>query len=491
MAIDEVEVTIETSGSSWHGIEVARVIGREEISAPFAFEVTIVVPPSASFDADEAVTAEVDLVFSRGGEEVRRIHAIVAGVDDLLLSRSAHRALRLHLRPRAERLTLVETQAVFLSTSVPDVVAQKLGLAGFVSGVDFRFALSGTYEPRDIVVQYRETDLAFVTRLTEHVGISFFFEHVERDEGDWIDRLVFTDRTGDFPVVAGGPAVRYVDAGDRRGIVALEARRRMMPSLWAVQDYNDHFPTVDLVAVQERDGEGGGVVDYAPNARTPEEARHLVEVRAQEREALCRHHVGTSHVPQLAAGFRFELTEHPAVDDGTGFLVVAVEHEVAQVTGLSGCEASSYRNTFRAVRSSTTYRPQRRTPRPRIHGVLTGLVSPAAPDASGAVAHLDEAGRYRVRFLFDNTASDRASPSHPVRQLQHHAGPDYGTHFPLKPETEVQIAFHDGDPDRPVIVGAVPNAITPSPVAARDASKHRIKTAAGVLIEMGEHARPR
>jgi type VI secretion system secreted protein VgrG len=490
MGVDEIAVALEASGSAWDGVEVARVVGREEISSLFELEVTIVVPPGGAFDADQALAAEVDLVFTRGGHVVRRLHAIVAGVDDLLLSRSAHRSLRLHLRPRLERLALVETQAVFLATTVPALVAHKLELAGFVADVDFRFALSGKYPQRDIVVQYRETDLAFVSRITEHVGISFSFEHVERD-GAWIDRVVFTDQTGDFPVVEGGPSVRFVEEGDRRGIVALEARRRMMPSFWAVQDYDERYPTVDLLAVHERDAEGGGVIDYAPHVTTPEEARALVEVRAQEREALCRHHVGESHLPELAAGSRFELADHPAVEDGTGFLVVAVEHEVAQVTGLSGCDASTYRNRFRAVRSSTTYRPARKTPRPRVHGVLTGMIAAAAPDASGAIAHLDDGGRYRVRFLFDNTARDRPAPSHPIRQLQHHAGAGYGTHFPLKPETEVQIAFHDGDPDRPMIVGAVPNAVTPSPVSARDADKHRIKTAAGVLIEMGEHARAR
>jgi type VI secretion system secreted protein VgrG len=44
----------------------------------------------------------------------------------------------------------------------------------------------------------------------------------------------------------------------------------------------------------------------------------------------------------------------------------------------------------------------------------------------------------------------------------------------------------DGDPDRPIIVGAVPNPVTPSPVVAADATKNRLKTECGMLLEIEE-----
>ncbi|MBK8937409.1 MAG: hypothetical protein IPM79_07125 [Polyangiaceae bacterium] len=69
---------------------------------------------------------------------------------------------------------------------------------------------------------------------------------------------------------------------------------------------------------------------------------------------------------------------------------------------------------------------------------------------------------------------------------QPHAGPDYGMHFPLKPGVEVLLAFIDGDPDRPIIVGAVPNPVTPSPVDQRSNTLNRIKSASGVIIEIGD-----
>jgi type VI secretion system secreted protein VgrG len=56
--------------------------------------------------------------------------------------------------------------------------------------------------------------------------------------------------------------------------------------------------------------------------------------------------------------------------------------------------------------------------------------------------------------------------------------------MPLKPGIEVMVAFIDGDPDRPVIVGSVPNPITASPVVDVNATMSRMKTVSGLIIEM-------
>ena len=98
---------------------------------------------------------------------------------------------------------------------------------------------------------------------------------------------------------------------------------------------------------------------------------------------------------------------------------------------------------------------------------------------------IDDQGRYWVRFHFDTTSgADRVKASRPIRMAQSHAGAGYGMHFPLRPGVEVLLAFLDGDPDRPIIIGAVPNAATPSPVAAATASLNRIVTSSGVTISI-------
>ena len=69
---------------------------------------------------------------------------------------------------------------------------------------------------------------------------------------------------------------------------------------------------------------------------------------------------------------------------------------------------------------------------------------------------------------------------------QPHAGENYGMHFPLKPGAEVLMTFIDGDPDRPIIIGAVPHAATPSPVTQQNVTSNVIRTVSGVTIELDD-----
>jgi type VI secretion system secreted protein VgrG len=101
-------------------------------------------------------------------------------------------------------------------------------------------------------------------------------------------------------------------------------------------------------------------------------------------------------------------------------------------------------------------------------------------------AQIDEQGRYLVRFLFDQSPPTDRAPSRPVRMAQHHAGEGYGAHSPLKPGTEVLLSFIDGDPDRPIIMGAVHNAAKPSPIDRANAITHRFKTQTGITVDMVE-----
>ena len=107
----------------------------------------------------------------------------------------------------------------------------------------------------------------------------------------------------------------------------------------------------------------------------------------------------------------------------------------------------------------------------------------AAPGSDGTRPWIDERGRYRIRILFD-TADSHGQASHPMRMAQAHSGPGYGVHFPLRPGAEVLLAFIDGDVDRPIVVGSVPNEVTQSPVKNEHALHHRIRTASGVELEI-------
>ncbi len=484
---DYLEVELESADFSCEGVRIRRLSGREAISSLFSFDLEIVSTDPGALDGNALAGSNVTIVFLRRGFEIRRVHGMIAEVDDLLASLTDLRAFRVRVVPRLHRTNLIETLDIFMTTgqsgitslgvTVPEIIQAKLKLVDLDKDAELR--LVGEYPKREFVVQYKETDLAFLSRLCEHVGISFFVEHK-----DGRDVLVFTDHQGGFPVLESPEPIYYRARGEARDVFHLEAKHRLIPKVYVERDYNYRHPLVDLTSDPHtvKVGFGGGVVEYGAHFDTKEEGTRLAKIRAEERLATQLVFTGKSDLPALAAGSKITIEGHPFYER-LDLLLTEVEHKVSQVVAASGDEGEhSYVNTFHAVPADRAYRPPRVTPKPRIHGLLTGIIDPG-PQGTERIAQIDDQGRYTVRFLFDTSAPGERPASHPVRMAQNHAGENYGTHFPLKPGVEVVLAFVDGDPDSPIIVGAVPNPTTPSPITNRLSTTHRIKTGAGITID--------
>lgn len=486
---DTLQLGIESSDFPADRLRVRRIAGKEAVSTLYDFEVDVVRVDRDEHDdgaeAEAMTGASVTLTIERlegpggGWSGARKIHGLIAEVDDLLETDGDLRAYRLRVVPHAFALTMVETQDIYMGLSVPDVIRQKLQAVQPDGGFELR--LAGKYGPREFLVQYKESDYALVCRLAEHLGISFYFAH-----GDEGARMIFTDHAGGFTPVPGAETLQFRGRPEGREVFALTTKRRILPAFYAVRDYNYRTPQVDLTGERELSAAfGGGIIEFGSHHKTPEEAKALATVRAEEAEARQLVYAGKSAVPALAAGMRVKI-DHPELG-ALDLLITEVTHEAtASVASHGTTEQHVYTNSFRAIPADRTFRPARVTPKPRIAGLVTGIVDggPSGPDAR--YAFLDEQGRYLVRFLFDTAPAGARAASRPVRMIQNHAGASYGTHFPLKPGVEVVLGFIDGDPDRPLIVGAVPNPTKPSPVTGASPGLHRVKTSTGITVDMAE-----
>lgn len=480
MLDDLVHARIESDDFPCDALQVFEVMGREAAGELFSFSIGVVFTGTEGLDLAAVEGATASIVFEAAGEEVRRVHGMIAQIDDLLDTEPNTRGYVLLLVPRAHRLTLVRTQEIFMDLSVREIITRKLDLVG-LGAADVEMRLTGTYAAREFVVQYKETDLAFISRLAEHEGITFFFEH----EGG-SDKMVFSDDNGGFRAADGHATAFFQARGEQRDVHKIRARTQVVPRLHVVHDYNYRVPLVDPSGTAEcASGQAGGLVEYGAHVKTPAEAAHIATLRAQRTEAT--HHVYTleADLGWISAGRRFTLEGHPKLGDTT-LIVTEIEHRLRQPVGLHGGQTViAYGNTFRAIDASVPFRPPRVTAQPKIHGVINAVVAHEIEGTESLFGRLDADGRYLVRMMFDTSqAGDRQLVSRRIRMAQPHAGPNYGHHFPLKPGTEVLIAFIDGDPDRPIIMAAVPNPIASSPVAQNCAPAHRIKTATGILIEM-------
>ncbi len=405
---------------------------------------------------------------------------MISEVEDMLDPEARHRTYRLRLVPRAYRSTLVETQEIFLDKSIPEIIQAKLARVG-LEAEDVSLRLLGSYPPREFVVQYKETDLAFISRLAEHLGISFYFEH-----GAGRDVMVFSDDPNLLHPIEGAEVVQFRPRGEKNDVHRITLTDRLIPSTYVAQDYNYLTPDLDISGRHEVAGYAGGVIEYGPHTLTAAESTTTARVRAEERKATDDVFSGEADVCRFHAGAAFTLEGHPRLPS-TRLLLVEVTHHATQNVLMGGSAEGDrhYTNRFRAVHAADPYRPPRVTPRPRILGVLSGRIEPRTDGAIGPYSTLDDQGRYTVRFFFDPAPlGARPASSLPVRMMQPHAGPNYGFHFPLKPGVEVLVAFTEGDPDRPFVLGTVPNPVTPTPVAQPGYLMNRIQTASGVFMEM-------
>jgi type VI secretion system secreted protein VgrG len=150
-----------------------------------------------------------------------------------------------------------------------------------------------------------------------------------------------------------------------------------------------------------------------------------------------------------------------------------------------GEQETWYRNSFSVLPADIQFRPERKTPKARIYGLINAKVDAAG---SGQYAELDEQGRYKIILPFDTSGRRDGKASAWVRMMQPYAGSDHGMHFPLHKDTEILLAFIDGDPDRPIIAGAAPNPGSPSLVNVDNQTKARLVSASGNEFHMEDQA---
>src|SRR5262249_7537355 len=101
-------------------------------------------------------------------------HGLVRRFTQLGRSPSGLVAYRAELVPATWFLSLSSDCRIYQQKHVVDIVKAVFADAGIK---DVKYATTGTYQPREDCVQYRETHLVFVSRLREDEGIFYFFEH--------------------------------------------------------------------------------------------------------------------------------------------------------------------------------------------------------------------------------------------------------------------------------------------------------------------------
>jgi type VI secretion system secreted protein VgrG len=400
------------------------------------------------------------------------------------------------LSPRLWWLTLAEHNQVFLDKSVPQILEQVLKDGGLTTR-DFLFKLREDYPARELVCQFNESHFDFFMRWIEREGMYFYFERYQE-----YTTLVVTDTAMAHPDLRRHKKIRYTppsgmqDGSDKEVLLNLVCRRQPTPQSVRLKDFNYQTPHLDVSATQHVNEQGRGVsYHYGEHILNQSEGKRLARVRSEARKAAATRFHGESTVRSLRGGFIFTLTNHFRDDFNRDYLVVSCRHRGSQAAyleaGLRGRlqglveEGPDYENTFTAIPADMQFRPLPLREKPRISGTLTATIDAAG---SGQYAELDDQGRYKVILPFDLSGRKDGSASSWLRMMQPYGGAGHGLHCPLHKGTEVLLTFEAGDPDRPVIAGAVPNPMTPSPVTSAEQTMCKLTTSGGNKLHIEDKA---
>ncbi len=454
-------------------------VGEEAISSLYRFEVWLAVPDdeAASLSLDALIGLDGTLrIVDETGAPRRTVHGMVieAAWDEGSLARVV-------IAPRLWVSTLDRHSKVWVDRPLRTVLKDALEGAGLSEGSTFVLRLNQRPTPLEHVCQYRESHVDFARRWMEQAGVPFWFEH---DGGQ--EKLVATDTPGDHPTCPSATVRYFASAEEDRSIPeALWSftQRRSAASLEArVRDYNPRSPTlaIDRTGAGDDRSVGQRVWHLEDDAATPSDAQRSAKLRGEEHRTARERFFGAGRVFGLMPGGFFELEEHPRGALNQKYLCVALRHRGnALAVGDGSPELRArigtdvYRVEVEAIRGDVPFRPARLTPMPRVEGFEVGFVDgPADSD----YAQIDDRGRYRVRLHLDERANPAGLASTWVRMLQPHGGSPEGWHFPLRKGTEVLVSFLGGDPDRPVISGAVPDRDHPSPVTSANHTQNVLHT---------------
>jgi len=361
--------------------------------------------------------------------------------------------------------------------------------------------------PRSYCVQYRETDMAYVSRLLAEEGLGWRFE--EDGEGPAGHRVVLFAQSDEGPQdssAAREGAIRFhrSDATEYADTVqAMGSHRRVGSSeLTLLSDDYKRMQTRHANALLDTQADADQRLEaYDPAGpyafASHDEAQRHAHLIAQVHEARVETGVGRGTVRSFRAGQWFALdgaddfslpcrewlltTVHhagvnnlpPAIRDALTALPGDAEQAASSLAPdawqavLSRAQAVGYANAFTALPRARPWRPAlqddtglRINPRPTAPGYQTAMVV-GADDANATHArelHCDRMGRIRVRFHFQQgDAANGASTSCWLRVSQRYAGPGVGSQFLPRIGQEVLVAFLEGDIDRPLVVGTLYN----------------------------------
>ena len=477
---NKAKITIDVNGAPHAAIAMR---GEERVSNGFEFTLSIIADQYATLNS--YVGATTRLQFHGQDGIARTVIGVVTKIHELGWIDDTRLRVELIFESNLTRLKHQKDTRIILGHSVPDLLRLTCERNGLLKD-QLHFDLSRAYPIKPYTLQANESDWAFISRLAANSGLYFY--SIEKDDQEVI---VFTDHNAHCPYIA-REVLHFIEpsgankdiAGNALvGVHQLAANARLSIPQSRVHDVNEETPSINLLAstalepvTQLKATPAPGETRYGLGSRSLDASDAQSKRIAEHAGVVAFDLTARGNVVDMAAGHicSLEATRFDAQYNGDYFISHVI-HEASQFAGQNeGSEDIAYRAAATCIKRETPFRSQT-IPHPEMPMTMTARI-----ESDGPYARLDEQGKYQLRSLFDLSTTPHTQASIPLRRVSPYGGlpneSNVGLHAPLHDGDEVLISCLNGDPDRPMVVGTVPNPERLSPVTRANPSQNRLRT---------------
>lgn len=470
-------------------LDVESFTGKEFMSELYYYQV-IFTSSDLNISSAQLLTRPVKLTMGTGplmgltGQKV--VHGVVTHFKRISGSRD-QATYQIIIEPFLSLLRKqFRTHRFFVNKSVPEVVTEVLQEHG-LKGWEYEFTLKADYPKREQINQYKESDLAFIERLLAEVGIFYFFSLQPDTQTEVVH---FADKQSAWTFGKTLPLNSPSGMNDNKAdsVWGVNVRQNVVERSVTASDYN-HREAQNVLTSVPADmtrGEGDGVTygevyhylprhlergdKITPSAETGNFWARLEHERFLSGQTTvngCSNDALLSPAQVLTIS---ELAIPPTLPSETDNGIIITR------TGYIASRKNALLVTWEGMPyyENRCWRPAPKK-RPVVSGTLMARVTSAKDN--DIYAWQDASGMYRVKFDADRDDKRQGMESMPVRFAKPYGGDKYGFHFPLIQGTEVAIAFHEGDPDRPYIAHALHDSRHVDHVTEANSTRNVIRTA--------------
>ncbi|QDU60135.1 Phage-related baseplate assembly protein [Planctomycetes bacterium Pan216] len=459
--------------------------GREAVSELFDYTLDLCMPSGQELRFESILGREVTVTVVVDEQSPRRISGIVSEIARVG-SNPRYVFYEARLVPSVALLDVDVGYRAFSEVSLEQV------FEAYLKEYPYRCEFREEHLAQDYTVKYAESSWSHLARLARQEGCHYYFA----DEGGRC-RLVFADNWLHAPLVSGVDELPSRLQGVEPHVWKWKSSQEITP--WKVRndDYHHESPQADLsftaeatprimAGCRQTSLRYGALDECTLEARESFAQRYRAVDRQgrqdgggldgllseKERQARFRleQEVGRAirarartNFSGMRPGYGFQLSDAGA--DSGRYVIMSIKHGARVVLeGSDGWKARAYTCKFTCRPATLPWRPRPKVDRPRCRGVATGdVVTFDSQEIS-----CDDLGSVKVRFPWDKELGIH-SPW--IRHRQARAGGGIGDFFLPRAGHEVVVAFEEGHPERPLVLGSLYSA-SRLPPESRETHRH-------------------